>query len=118
MMTFKGQKLGLGNASLAAAGTEEQKKKWGNTLLAMANTEPGCGSDSKAIETTAVLDGDDWVLNGEKIFVTSESAVMRLSYGQHWINQKAGGYKGVCCGKRNAWFYTLQQGKENGNSCQ
>ncbi|MCP4750358.1 MAG: acyl-CoA dehydrogenase [Proteobacteria bacterium] len=62
---------GLGNASLAAAGTDEQKKKWGTTILAMANTEPGCGSDSKAIETTAELDGDEWVLNGEKIFVTT-----------------------------------------------
>lgn len=62
---------GLGNASLAAAGTEEQKQKWGGTILAMANTEPGCGSDSKAIETTAELDGEEWVLNGEKIFVTT-----------------------------------------------
>ncbi|MBW1894766.1 MAG: acyl-CoA dehydrogenase family protein, partial [Deltaproteobacteria bacterium] len=61
----------LGNASLAAAGTPEQNEKWGNTMLSMANTEPGCGSDSKAIETTAVLDGDEWVLNGEKIFVTT-----------------------------------------------
>jgi len=61
---------GLGNASLRAAGTEEQKKKWSGYNLAMANTEPGCGSDSKAIETTARLDGDEWVLNGEKIFVT------------------------------------------------
>lgn len=61
---------GLGNASLRAAGTDEQKKKWGKINLAMANTEPGCGSDSKAIETTAVRDGDQWVLNGEKIFVT------------------------------------------------
>ena len=61
---------GLGNSSLTAAGTEEQKKKWGGYNLAMANTEPGCGSDSKAIETTAVLDGDEWILNGEKIFVT------------------------------------------------
>lgn len=61
---------GLGNASLRAAGTEEQKKKWGGYNLAMANTEPGCGSDSKAIQTTAVIDGDEWVLNGEKIFVT------------------------------------------------
>ncbi len=61
---------GLGNASLRAAGTDEQKKKWGRVNLAMANTEPGCGSDSKAIETTAVRDGDEWVLNGEKIFVT------------------------------------------------
>ncbi|MFO7965665.1 MAG: acyl-CoA dehydrogenase family protein [Desulfobacterales bacterium] len=71
MMTLKSHPFGLGNASLAAAGTEEQKKKWGGKLLAMANTEPGCGSDSKAIETTAVLEGDEWVLNGEKIFVTS-----------------------------------------------
>ena len=71
MMTLKAHQFGLGNASLAAAGTDEQKKKWGATLLAMANTEPGCGSDSKAVETTAVLDGDEWVLNGEKIFVTS-----------------------------------------------
>jgi len=61
---------GLGNSSLTAAGTAEQKKKWGDYNLAMANTEPGCGSDSKAIETTAELDGDEWVLNGEKIFVT------------------------------------------------
>jgi len=61
---------GLGNATLRAAGTPEQKKKWGIYRLAMANTEPGCGSDSKMIETTAVLDGDEWVLNGEKIFCT------------------------------------------------
>jgi len=60
----------LGNATLASVGTEEQQKKWGHMLLAMANTEPGCGSDSKAIETTATLDGDEWVLNGEKIFVS------------------------------------------------
>ena len=66
-----GQGGGLGNASLRAAGTKEQIEKWGNLLLAMANTEPSCGSDSKAIETTAYLDGDEWVLNGEKIFVTT-----------------------------------------------
>ncbi|MBU4055570.1 MAG: acyl-CoA dehydrogenase family protein, partial [Proteobacteria bacterium] len=72
MSIMSGQRnWALGNASLQAAGTPEQQAKWGNTLLAMANTEPGCGSDSKAIETTAVLDGDEWVLNGEKIFVTT-----------------------------------------------
>jgi len=61
----------LGNATLSAIGTPEQKEKWGHLFLAMANTEPGCGSDSKAIETTAVLEGDEWVLNGEKIFVSN-----------------------------------------------
>jgi acyl-CoA dehydrogenase len=62
---------GLGNAALRASGTPEQQKRWGNLTLAMAITEPGCGSDSKAVQTTAVLDGEDWVLNGEKIFVTT-----------------------------------------------
>ncbi len=62
---------GLGNAALRASGTPEQHEKWGHLSLAMAITEPGCGSDSKAIQTTAVLDGEEWVLNGEKIFVTT-----------------------------------------------
>lgn len=70
---------GLGGAAVAAAGTPEQKEKflkrfstsdkpvWG----AMAITEPGAGSDSAAITATAQLDGDHWVLNGHKIFVTA-----------------------------------------------
>ena len=64
---------GLGNAALAAAGTEEQKQKWGDLLLSMAITEPGCGSDPSRVSTTAVLDEqtNEWVLNGEKIFVTT-----------------------------------------------
>jgi len=69
---------GLGGAAVAAAGTPEQRErflarfkggdpKW----AAMAITEPGCGSDSAAITTTAARDGDQWVINGTKIFVTS-----------------------------------------------
>ncbi len=70
-MNMRVPNFGLGNATLFAVGTKEQQQKWGGIMLAMANTEPGCGSDSKAIEMTAVLEGDEWVLNGEKIFVTS-----------------------------------------------
>lgn len=64
---------GLGNAALAAAGTPEQNEKWGNLVLSMAITEPGCGSDPSRVQTTAVLDEEtnEWVLNGEKIFVTT-----------------------------------------------
>jgi acyl-CoA dehydrogenase len=62
---------GLGNAALRAAGTPEQVERWKGLKLAMAITEPGCGSDSKAVQMTAVLDGEEWVLNGEKIFVTT-----------------------------------------------
>jgi acyl-CoA dehydrogenase len=61
---------GLGNLVLRASGTAAQQERWGDAMLSLAITEPGCGSDSKAIQTTAVLDGDEWVLDGEKIFVT------------------------------------------------
>jgi acyl-CoA dehydrogenase len=64
-------KGGLGNAALRAAGTPEQTEKWGDRTLAMAITEPGCGSDPSMVQCTAVLDGDEWVINGEKIFVTA-----------------------------------------------
>jgi len=66
-------KGGLGNAALRAAGTPEQQQKWGHLTLAMAITEPGCGSDPSQVQTTAVLDPatDEWVLDGEKIFVTT-----------------------------------------------
>ncbi len=79
---------GLGGAAVAAAGTPEQKQrflarfrggdpKWG----AMAITEPGCGSDSAAITTTAKRDGDQWVLNGTKIYVTSGRMAISESDG-------------------------------------
>ena len=79
---------GLGGAAVAAAGTPEQKErflarfrdgepKWG----AMAITEPGCGSDSAAVATTAVQDGDQWVLNGTKIFCTSGLMAAEKSEG-------------------------------------
>ena len=79
---------GLGGAAVAAAGTPAQRQrflarfrggepKWG----AMAITEPGCGSDSAAITTTAVRDGDHWVLNGTKIFCTSGLMAAEQSEG-------------------------------------
>lgn len=68
---------GLGAAAVSAAGTPEQKKKFlkrfandNAVFSAMAITEPHAGSDTAAIKTTAVRDGEDWILNGEKIFVT------------------------------------------------
>ncbi len=66
-------KGGLGNAALRAAGTPEQQRKWGGLTLAMAITEPGCGSDPSMVQTSAVLDEatHEWIINGEKIFVTT-----------------------------------------------
>jgi len=62
---------GLGNAAIASVGNDDQVARYKGKWAAMAITEPDTGSDSGAIRTTAVLDGDDYVLNGEKIFVTS-----------------------------------------------
>ena len=61
---------GLGNAAISAVATDEQYERFGKKYAAMAITEPGCGSDASAVSTTAVPDGDDYILNGEKIFVT------------------------------------------------
>ena len=79
---------GLGGAAVLTTGTPEQterflkrfsegKPKWG----AMAMTEAGCGSDTSAITATAVRDGDEWVLNGEKIFVTGGKRALEDSDG-------------------------------------
>ena len=62
---------GLGNSAIASVATDEQLEKFKGTWAAMAITEPGVGSDSANIKTTAVLDGDEYVINGEKIYVTS-----------------------------------------------
>ena len=58
-------------------GTEEQKRRWlpkcctGEIVLAIGMTEPGAGSDLQAIRTTAVRDGDEYVVNGQKTFITN-----------------------------------------------
>ncbi len=62
---------GLGNAAIAAVASDEQRERFKGKWAAMAITEPGAGSDSAAIRTSARQDGDHYVLNGEKIFVTS-----------------------------------------------
>ena len=64
---------GLGNAAIMAVADAEQRKRFDGTWAAMAITEPGAGSDSANIRTTARLEGDEWVLNGEKIYVTAGS---------------------------------------------
>jgi len=79
---------GLGGAAVAAAGTAEQKARFLSRFrsgkpkwAAMAITEPSCGSDSSAIQTTAIRDGDQWVLNGTKIFCTAGHKALLESEG-------------------------------------
>lgn len=79
---------GLGGAAVAAAGTPEQRQRFLSRFSSgepkwagMAITEPGAGSDSAAITTTATRDGDEWVLNGTKIYCTSGHRALEKSEG-------------------------------------
>jgi acyl-CoA dehydrogenase len=69
---------GLGNAAISGVATDEQLERLGKVWAAMAITEPGFGSDSAAVSTTATLDGDEYVINGEKIFVTAGSRATHI----------------------------------------
>jgi acyl-CoA dehydrogenase len=62
---------GLGNSAIASVADDEQLERFKGVWASMAITEPSFGSDSAQVSTTAVKDGDHYVLNGEKIFVTS-----------------------------------------------
>jgi alkylation response protein AidB-like acyl-CoA dehydrogenase len=78
---FSGIGFGLHNDVVAPyllrLANEEQKQRWlpkfctGELITAIAMTEPGTGSDLQGIKTRAVKDGDDWVLNGSKTFITN-----------------------------------------------
>ena len=67
----------MASPHLAKAGSKEQIARWmpgivsGETITAVAVTEPDAGSDVKSIRTTARHDGGDWVLNGTKMFITN-----------------------------------------------
>jgi acyl-CoA dehydrogenase len=70
---------GLGNAAVSGVATDEQRQRLGTGIwAAMAITEPSFGSDSAAVSTTAVLDGDEYVINGEKIYVTAGSRATHI----------------------------------------
>lgn len=69
----------LGTGHIALFGSDELKKKYlpdlvtGKKLAGWGLTEPGSGSDAAGMKTTAVLDGDEWVINGGKTFITQGS---------------------------------------------
>ncbi len=72
-----GVQIGIGSLPIVYFGNEEQKKKYlpkiasAELIGAYALTEPCCGSDAMNIKTKAILDGDSWVINGQKIFITN-----------------------------------------------
>ncbi len=82
-------------------GTAEQKSKWmpkccnGEHIVAIGMTEPGAGSDLAAIKTTAVRDGDDYVINGQKTFITNGHTCDLLVLACKTDTKAVPAYKGV-----------------------
>src|SRR4051794_5515153 len=89
---------GIVTGYLVAYGTEEQKARWlpplcrGETVGAIAMTEPGGGSDLQAIRTRAVRDGDDYLVTGSKTFITNGAlADLAIVAGKTDTSQGAAG---------------------------
>lgn len=91
--------VSLGSYPIFAYGTEEQKKKYltplasGKKLAAFGLTEPNAGSDAGETETTAVFDGQNWILNGNKIFITN--AGKADTYVVFAVTEPGKGTKGI-----------------------
>jgi butyryl-CoA dehydrogenase len=89
----------LGTWPILAYGTEEQKKKYlpllatGKRIAAFGLTEPNAGSDASGQQTTAVLQGDEWILNGSKIFITNGGVAEVLVVFA--MTDKAAGARGI-----------------------
>ncbi len=92
---------GLGLYPILLSGSEEQKQKWlpaiaaGEKLAAFALTEANAGSDAGAIETTATLDGDHYILNGTKQWITNGGDAE--IYSVFAMTNKAKGARGCSC---------------------
>ncbi|WP_308817281.1 acyl-CoA dehydrogenase family protein [Pseudonocardia alni] len=94
--------VGLGAMPILRFGTDEQKARWlpdlasGRTLGAFGLTEPGGGSDAGATRTTARLDGDEWVINGSKCFITNSGTdITSVVTVTAVTGEKAGGRKEI-----------------------
>jgi alkylation response protein AidB-like acyl-CoA dehydrogenase len=91
--------ISLGAAPIYLFGTHEQKQKYltplctGEYLGAFGLTEPNAGSDAGGTKTTAVLDGDEWVINGSKCFITNASYAKNLSLTA--VTDPSKGKKGI-----------------------
>jgi short-chain 2-methylacyl-CoA dehydrogenase len=89
----------LGIGPIYYYGTEEQKKKYlpqlctGNALWAFGLTEPDAGSDSRGSKTTAELQGNEWVINGSKIFITNGSSSINIGATVQAVSSSKDGKK-------------------------
>jgi len=91
--------ISLGISPIMTYGTDEQKQKYlpmlstGNALWAFGLTEPDAGSDSRGTKTTARLEGDQWVINGSKIFITNGASSINKGATVQVVSGESGGQK-------------------------
>ena len=91
--------VSLGSQTINHGGNDEQRKQWlpslasGEKIAAFALTEPGTGSDALALETSLTRDGDEYVLNGSKLFITNGSEADIFSIFTN--HDKSAGHRGV-----------------------
>jgi alkylation response protein AidB-like acyl-CoA dehydrogenase len=91
--------VSLGSQTIRHGGSDEQRKRWlpslatGEKIAAFALTEPGTGSDALALETTLTRDGDEYILNGSKLFCTNGAVADVFSVFTN--HDKSAGHRGV-----------------------
>ncbi|MEO0713920.1 MAG: acyl-CoA dehydrogenase family protein [Pseudomonadota bacterium] len=95
-----GTNIGIGSQALVLFGTDEQKEKWlpgiasGDLIASFALTEPEAGSDAGSVRTKAILDGDAYVLNGGKRYITNANTADLFTVMARTDPESSGG-KGV-----------------------
>jgi alkylation response protein AidB-like acyl-CoA dehydrogenase len=99
-LTFNPQGVGIISASLISFGTREQQRRWAVPILraemtaSLGMSEPGAGSDLASLRTTAVLDGDEFVVNGQKVWTSgAHDADVLLTFVR--TDPKAPKHKGI-----------------------
>ncbi len=108
-----GTNNGIGSAGIVFDGTEEQKQKYlpkyasGEIIGSFCLTEPDVGSDSAAVQTTAIRDGDDYILNGTKRFITNAPRAGTFTVMAR-TNPEISGAKGVSA-------FIVEAGSEGGS---
>ena len=104
--TFVPFRFGGSADNILYYGNEEQKEKYliptieGEKKSCFAMTEPDAGSDTRNLKMTAVKEGDEWVLNGEKTFITGGNEAdftMVIAITDKELHQKSNGREGVTC---------------------
>ena len=100
-----GTTVGIGSQGILMDGTPEQQEQWlpklatGEIMASFALTEPEAGSDAASLRTTAIRDGDDYIVNGNKRFITNapHAGVFTLMARTDPSNKGSGGVSAFIC---------------------